>query len=220
MNYKNIFSVILLILTGSTFVSAQITNAESHNKYVQKVEEKYPLIFSEINPKHPDTAFEIGLKTEGFSTDFIGVNGKNQFYLVYAQHLQSINKLNLSENYRSNFIQTFQSINRINGLINTNVAYHEVMQTMLIAYAEYALYEIKDLDQSKLSTIDVNKQKKLFIKSIEQKVKTKNQEFKLNSLPNFNRNQELIKTEINNLDKLINDAFALKAAQIFHYTYF
>ena len=91
---------------------------------------------------------------------------------------------------------------------------------MLIAYAEYALYEIKDLDQSKLSTIDVNKQKKLFIKSIEQKVKTKNQEFKLNSLPNFNRNQELIKTEINNLDKLINDAFALKAAQIFHYTYF
>lgn len=220
MNYKHLYTTTFLLLFGISSSFAQDTIGLRINYDLRTIEEKYPSIFTYNHPKHPDTAYEIGFKTDGFIHNFIGDEGKSLFYLAYAKHLQRINNFELSQNYRSNFIQLFQSINHINQLIDTKIGYFESMQTKLIAYAEFALYDLKDADQTKLSTVDVNKQKKLFIKSIEQKVKTKNIELKLSSLPNYAKNQEILKQEILNVERLITDAYALKSAQIFHYTYF
>jgi len=134
--------------------------------------------------------------------------------------LQKLNQTDLATQYRSSFIQLFQSINRVNQLVDNKVGYYESMQSMLVAHAEYALVEISQADQSKYKNLDVSKQKKLFIKSIEQKIKTRNQQLNLNSLPNYSKNQEIIKRELSKIEQLIVDTYTLKVAQVFHYTYY
>lgn len=215
--YK-ITTLIFLSLTFNT-VNAQQISYEV-NLDLRKVEEKYPDVFTNTKPHHPDTAYEIGKKTEGFINDYSGENGKIQFYLDYAKHLQTLNKNELTESYRPKIIQLYLSINNVNQFIDTKVGYYEQMQSYLVAYAEYAMYEAQTLDATKFANVDVNKQKKLFIKSVEQKVKTKNQQLNLASKPNYNKNQELIKKEISKIESLITDAFILKTAQVFHYTYY
>lgn len=213
-----------LFIVGALFntapTKAQTNSNTAYTQDLRTIEERFPEIFTSRNPQHPDTAYELGKKTTGFLADFPGETGKTQFYLLYAQHLQKLNKHELAANCRPKIIQLYQSINRLNQLIDIKVGYYDQMQTLLIAYAEYAMIEIQQIDASKYANADVNKQKKLFIKSIQQKVKTKNLQLNLNSKPNFNKNQELINQEINKIEELITDNFLLKSSQVFHYTYY
>lgn len=220
MKYKILYKFGFLLLFGNTIGFAQENSPVIIEADVRTMEEKYPNVFTVTKFNNPDTAFEIGKKMEGFINDFPGENGKSQFYLIYAQHLQKTNTSDLAKQYRSPFIQLFQSINRVNQLVDNKVGYYESMQSMLIAHAEYALIEIDHADQTKYKNIDVTKQKKLFIKSIEQKIKTRNQQLNLTSLPNYNKNQEIIKRELATIDQLIIDNYTLKVAQVFHYTYY
>lgn len=220
MNYKIIYQIGFLLLLGNTTGFAQQNSTPIIEADVRTMEEKYPNVFTTAKFNHPDTAFEIGKKIDGFINDFPGENGKSQFYLIYAQHLQKLNQTDLATQYRSSFIQLFQSINRVNQLVDNKVGYYESMQSMLVAHAEYALVEISQADQSKYKNLDVSKQKKLFIKSIEQKIKTRNQQLNLNSLPNYSKNQEIIKRELSKIEQLIVDTYTLKVAQVFHYTYY
>lgn len=220
MKYKIILLSILSSLIFPSKGNAQENQVVNVTMDIRTMEEKYPDVFTSTKANHPDTAYEIGRKTNGFNLDFAGENGKIQFYLVYAQHLQKLNLNNSYNQYRTQFISIYQSINTINQLIDNKVGYYEQMQSMLIAYAEYSIYEINTIDQSKMIAIDVDKQKKFFIKSVQQKVKTKNQQLNLNRLPNYTKNQALITEEIKRLEEKINDAYSLKVAQVFHYTYY
>ena len=217
-NITSLLLVATLLCGTTTFAQSNITTAQQHD--LRTAEEKYPEIFTTRNPHHPDTAYELGKKTTGFINEFPGESGKTQFYLIYAQHLQKINKHELAVVCRPKIIQLYQSINRLNQLIDTKVGYYDQMQSMLIAYAEYAMIEIQQIDTNKYSTADVTKQKKLFVKSIQQKVKTKNLQLNLSHQPNFNKNQELIAKEITQIEELITDHFLLKSSQVFHYTYY
>lgn len=220
MKYNILFLSSFLLFSGLSVVNAQTENTTEITFDLRTVEEKYPEVFTNTKPQNPDTAYAIGKKTNGFLQDFVGESGKTQFYLVYAQHLQKLNKTEQSTIYRPKIIQLLQSINRVNQLLDTKVAYYDQMQSLLVAYAEHALFDAQSIDPSKYEKIDVNKQKKLFIKSIEQKVKTKNHLLNLNSSPNFNKNQEIISQEITTIENLITDTFLLKLAQVFHYTYY
>ncbi|MBS7334206.1 MAG: hypothetical protein KIG88_11485 [Weeksellaceae bacterium] len=220
MNYKILILSLFISIQTSISLNAQVVNQDEIGYDISTMEEKYPEVFTTIKPQNPDTAYEIGKRTQGFLQDFIGENGKAQFYLIYAQHLQKLNQSEQITAYRPKVILLLQSINRINQLIDTKVAYYDQMQSLLVAYAEHALFEAQSVDSSKFEKIDVNKQKKLFIKSIQQKVKTKNQQLNLNTFPNYNKNQEIIEQEIKSIENLISDTFLLKSAQIFHYTYY
>lgn len=220
MKYKNILLTSCLLFLSFSAVNAQAINNNDITLELRTVEEKYPEVFTNTKPHNPDTAYEIGKKTTGFLQDFIGENGKTQFYLIYAQHLQKLNKSEKTSVYRPTIIQLLQSINRVNQLIDNQVSYYDQMESKLIAYAEHALYDVQNVDPTKYEKIDVNKQKKLFIKSIQQKVKTKNFQLNLNSSPNFTKNQEIITQEIQSIENLISDTFLLKIAQVFHYTYY
>ena len=220
MNYNLKYIILFIVLFVFIPLKAQEYQPIESAMDIRSMEEKYPDVFTKTKANHPDTAFEIGRKTTGFNLDFVGENGKLQFYLLYAQHLQKLNKNNSYTEYRPRFIALYQSINKVNQLIDTKIGYYEQMQSMLIAYAEYSIYEINIIDQSKIAAVDVDKQRKFFIKSMQQKVKTKNLQLNLNSSPNFNKNQILITEEIKKIEQLINDAYSLKVAQVFHYTYF
>ncbi|HEY4540047.1 MAG TPA: hypothetical protein VIG94_08575 [Faecalibacter sp.] len=220
MKYKFIILSIFITTISSTYAFAQDLSSYQIQMDTRTMEEKYPDVFTKTKANHPDTAYEIGRKTKGFSSDFIGDQGKLQFYLIYAQHLQKLNTENPYSTYRKQFIALYQSINHVNQLIDTQVGYYEQMQSMLIAYAEYSIYEINTIDQSRLGPIDVDKQKKFFIKSIQQKIKTKNQNLHLNNLPNYSKNQNRLAEELKKIDELITDAYSLKVAQVFHYTYY
>lgn len=220
MLYNKIILYSTLLFTGIINVNAQTVQQTEVTYNLSTIEEKYPDVFTNIKPQNPDTAYEIGKKTEGFLQDFIGENGKTQFYLVYAKHLQNLNQNENAKKYRPIIIELLQSINRVNQLLDNKVGYYDQMQTMLVAYSEYALYNFQHIDASKYEKLDVDKQKKLFIKSIQQKVKTKNQQLNLTSQPNFIKNQEIINDEIYKIDKLITDTFLLKMTQVFHYTYY
>jgi len=220
MNYKYIFLFLIGCFSAQKSVQAQVENTIEIKLDTRTAEEKYPEIFTSTQPNHPDTAYEIGKQLPGFENDFGGNEGKNQFYLVYAQHLQKLNLNDFAKEYRIKFQELYQSINRINGLIDNKTSYYTTMQTHLIAYAEFSLYEFSQIDQAKFETIDVPKQRKFFIKSILIKVKTKNQQLNLTSSPSFSKNQELIANEIKKIENLITDGYTLKVSQVFHYKYY
>lgn len=220
MKYTKYALVIIAINFFGQSMHAQDKTVIETTMDIRTMEKKYPEVFSNSKPNHPDTAYEIGKQIPDFINYFGSDEGKSQFYLLYAQHLQKLNKTEFAANYRTQFLDLYQSINRVNELIDIKVGFYYQMQTMLIAYAEYALYEFNLIDQSKFVNIDVQKQKKFFIKSIQQKVKTRNQQLNLNSKPNYSKNQDLINTEIKKIENLISDAYTLKVSQVFHYKYY
>lgn len=220
MKYTKCAILLVALNAFGNSLYAQQKNTVETAMDIRTMEEKYPEVFTSTKPNHPDTAYEIGKQIPDFVNYFGSDEGKSQFYLLYAQHLQKLNKTEFATNYRTKFLELYQSINRVNELIDTKVGYYYQMQTMLVAYAEYALFEFNLIDQSKFVNVDVQKQKKFFIKSIQQKVKTRNQQLNLNNKPNFSKNQDLINTEIKKIENLITDAYTLKVSQVLHYKYY
>lgn len=194
-------------------------------RYFTKELLKYKKTIAEINgepfPINPKIAYERrGIYNGNLDSriDFGSEAGEDKFFILYAYFLKEQNGIEEYFEKRKRLTEIYNLINSINSHLKYGGTYFGHQMMRIPGYVEYSIYKSinNDYYEKKYAIV---KQKKLFIKSLEQLIldEEKFDYYTLNKDKKKKRRDKML-NEVRKLNELITDYFYLKEAQEFHYS--
>lgn len=146
--------------------------------------------------------------------------GQDEYYILYAYFLKQKVGEKKYATRRTTLTQVYNIINRIFSRLNNGGTYFGHQYKRIIGYTEYSLYWYSEREDFFSKKYDIKPQKELFLNSLRQVIKDETS-VDGGTIGNYKvKKQKELNEMVNNLDKLITDAFYLKRAQAFQYSYY
>lgn len=181
--------------------------------------------FNEIIDNHSEFFNEIQLEPDNAyqcnNDDFGSESGKDVYYILYSYFLKQRNGIEEYAGQRKKIIDIYLNINRLFQQLNYGGTFFGHQISRILGYAEYSVYLLKENNDAKLKSYNINKQKSLYLKSLRQLI---DDEIKIDNITLGHKEKVKRAKDLNiivdDLDKQITDVFYLRIAQEFHYRYY
>jgi hypothetical protein len=179
------------------------------------VVDNHPEFFTDF-PREPDFEYYCN----GDNAEFGSEVGQDTYYALYAYFLKQKNGIDKYAQQRRKLIDIYSNINSLFGRFQYGGTYFGHQGMRILGYAEYSIYLLPKKKEDIEKTYDITKQKELYVKALRQLIEDESK-IDFNTLGNdkIERNNELNKI-VDELDKLITDAFYLRRAQEFQYRHY
>ena len=188
--------------------------------------DNFPIFYDSL-PDHPDIAYhKSGIFKEVVDSDgnkktisFSGETGKDQFYILYAYFLQQYNKNPELINCRERLIQIYHTINDIFSSIGRGGTYFMHQYYRINGYAEYGVFLYRLSKQYDEKTYNINKQKKLYIALLKQRISDE-LDYYNDWSESFTKSGQIrnLFRQVESLDSMLTENFYLDKAQEFQFS--
>ena len=152
--------------------------------------------------------------------DFSSEIGHDDYFVLYTHLLKQKNGIKKNALMREKLVKLYENINSLfQGIRHGGTGFMH-QYSRIPGYAEYSIYLYLDNTADDETVYDITKQKQLYIKSLRQLLadESENDE-QITASDKIKRDKELAR-KINDIDKLITDAFYLRCTQEYHYTHY
>lgn len=153
---------------------------------------------------------------EGFSSEV----DEDFYFLLYAHFIKQQNGEKIYAEERKKLITLFTTINEIYANLQDGGTYFGHQYDRIQGYAEYAVYQLKNIKKEGEKTYAIGPQKKLYIQSLHQLIEDESSidyryvgKEKIDYLKKMHQ-------KVNQLDSLITSLFYLRQTQEFQYTHY
>ena len=198
-------------------VSISSTSIKGTFTYSKKEFEQILELHPEISlypPLHPDLAYNKNY------VGFVDETGKDVYFTIYAYLLKEKNKGRNSKRLRKKLIDAFLKVNYVHALYKRGGSGFSHQKPRIAAYAEFNIYNYinrdTNLNKSKKFYKRKTKYIETFINNMEKGI------LKLVNMPDYAKKRMLkeIRTEISQLEKLIQSDFLLESVKDFEQKYY
>jgi hypothetical protein len=147
--------------------------------------------------------------------------GRDLYYILYSYFLSNQQRDAQSDFVRENLISIYQNINDIFGSLNNGGTYFTHQFHRINGYAEYGVYQYRQIGRAEGKSTDIQKLKKLYIASLKELIRVEiESDSDLHQRKDKMKKAKALMKNVDGLDRLITSNFYLKMARQFQYSHY
>ncbi len=146
--------------------------------------------------------------------------GQDSYYILYAYFLKQKTGEQKYSTRRTKLTQIYNTINRIFSRLNNGGTYFGHQYRRIIGYTEYSIYWYSQREDFFSKKYNIKTQKEIYLNSIRQLIKDELPDDGDTTGIDRTKKEKELNEMVDTLSTLIDDAFYLKRAQAFQYSYY